>query len=111
MPATKIPVLTLTALAAAAITERQAVGHDGDVASAGGAMFGLATCDAAADDHFAVDVLGTGIATAGATVTGGQALEVGANGQLIPLNAGTQVARALSGGDAGQPIEVLLIPA
>jgi hypothetical protein len=111
MSATKIPILTLSIVAAGAITERQAIGHDGDVAGAGEAIFGLATSDAASGEQVAVDVLGTGIGTAGATVTAGQALEVGTSGQLIPLDAGIQVGRALTGGGAGAAIEVLLIPA
>lgn len=111
MPATKIPILTLSILATAVIAERQAIGHDGAVAGAGEEIFGLATSDAASGEMVAADVLGTGIGTAGATVEAGEALEVGATGQLIPLAAGTQVGRALTGGGAGAAIEVLLIPA
>jgi hypothetical protein len=111
MSATKIPILTLSIVATASLAERQAVGYDGAVAGAGEAAFGLATSDAASGDHVAADVLGTGIGIAGATVAVGDALEVGSSGRLIPLDSGTQVGRALSGGGADAAIEVLLIPA
>lgn len=111
MSALKIPVLTLTVLTTAVIAEGQAVGYDGDVAAAGAAMRGLAATDAADGDHLAVDVLGTGIAIAGASIAEGTALEVGASGRLIVKNSGVLVARALTAGESGERIEVLLIPA
>lgn len=111
MSATKIPILTLSILAAAAIAVRQAVGYDGEPAAAGEAMFGLATSDAETGDMLAADVLGTGIALAGANVTVGQPLQVGSAGRLIPVASGTQVARALTAGGNGDAIEVLLTPA
>jgi hypothetical protein len=113
MSATKIPLLTLSLVATAAIAKYQAVGYDGAVAGAGEEIFGLATSDGASGEVIAADVLGTGLAIAGATVTAGQALEVGTNGRLIPLDSGTQVARVMpgSGGGDGDLIEVFLIPA
>jgi len=111
MPATKIPILTLSVVAAAAITERQAVAHDGTVAAAAGAMLGLSQCDAETGDQVPVDTLGTSIATAGAEITAGQDLEVGAAGKLVPLSAGRKVAVALQAGAGdGSLVEVLLTP-
>lgn len=111
MSALKIPVLTLTVLTTAVINECQAVGYDGAVAGAGAAMRGLAATDAADGDHLAVDVLGTGIAIAGETIAEGVALEVGASGRLVVKDSGALVARALTAGQSGERIEVLLIPA
>lgn len=112
MPASKIPLLTLTVVAAAALSEHQAVGYDGDVATAAGAMQGLATTDAALGDPVAVDVLGTSVAIAGAAVAVGAALEVGAGGKLVTKAAGVTVARALQAAAAdGDLFEVMLIPA
>lgn len=111
MPATKIPLLTLSVAAAATITERQAVAHDGTVAAAAGAMLGLSQFDAEAGDQVPVDTLGTSIATAGAAITAGQDLEIGAAGKLVPLAAGRKVAVALQAAAAdGALIEVLLTP-
>lgn len=111
MPATKIPILTLSIAATAAITTRQAVGHGGAVAAAAGAMLGLAECDAASGEQVPVDTLGTSIATAGAAITVGQDLEVGAAGKLVPLAAGRKVAVALQAAAAdGALVEVLLTP-
>jgi hypothetical protein len=112
MPASKISLLTLTAVAAAALSEHQAVGYDGDVATAAGAMQGLAITDAALGDPVAVDVLGTSVAIAGAAVAVGAALEVGAGGKLVTKDAGVTVARALQAAAAdGDLFEVMLIPA
>lgn len=111
MSPTNIPILTLSIAATAAITEFRAIGYDGGVAAAGAAMFGLAQTDAAIGEQVATDVLGTSIGTAGAVVAFGDELQVGTDGKLIPLAAGTKVGRALSGGGDGNRIEVLLIPA
>lgn len=111
MPATKYSLLTLSIAAAAALAENQAVGYDGNVATAAAAMKGLATSDAAAGEQVGVDVLGTSIAIAGGVVADGAALEVGAGGKLVTLAAGVEVARALQAAGAdGDLIEVMLLP-
>lgn len=111
MPATKIPVLTLSIAAAAALGEHQAVGYDGNVATAAAAMKGLAISDAALGEQVAVDVLGTSIAIAGGLIAAGAELEVGAGGKLVTKAAGVTVARALQGAAAdGDLIEVMLLP-
>lgn len=111
MAATKIPILTLSVLTSEAVSAQLAVGHNGALASAGGPMLGLAADGADDGEMLAVDVLGTSIAIAGAEVSIGDGLEVGANGRLVVVDNGALVARALSAGGAGAAIEVLLIPA
>lgn len=111
MPATKIPLLTLSIAAAAAISENQAVGYDGNVATAAGAMKGLAISDAAIGDQLGVDVLGTSIGIAGGAVADEAELEVGAGGKLVTKAAGKVVARALQAAAAdGDLIEIMLLP-
>lgn len=111
MPASKIAILTLSTTAIAVIAECQAVGYDGDVAAAAGAMKGLATYDAAIGDEFAADVLGTSIAIAGEAVAEGAELEVGVAGKLVTKAAGVVVARALQAAVAdGDKFEVMLLP-
>ena len=110
MPASKIPLLTLSIAAAAAISEHQAVGWDGKVAVAAGGMKGLATTDAATGDQLAVDCIGTSIAIAGGAITAGAELEVGAGGKLVTKAAGIAVARAEQAASAdGDLIEVFLL--
>lgn len=111
MPATKHPIYTDSIEAAAAIAENQAVGWDGNVASAVGAMKGLATHDADAGEFMAIDRLGTSIAIAGGAIAEGAELEVGAGGKLVTKAAGITVARAEQAASAdGDRIEVYLLP-
>lgn len=111
MPSSKIPVLTLSVAAAAALTENQAVGYDGNVATAAQAMKGLACNDVDAGDQAAVDVLGTSICIAGGAFAVGGELEVGAAGKLVAKAAGVAVARALQAATAdGDKAEVMLLP-
>ena len=103
-------ILTLTEVAAATITEGQAVAVGGTVAAAGGNALGIAGADASAGESVPVVVLGTAQATAGAAVSKGAALEVNGSGQLITATTGTVVGRALEAASAaGDTIEVLLI--
>lgn len=111
MPALKISILTLSVLAIATVTENLAIGYDGDVASAAGAMKGINTFDVVSGEQASVDVLGTSIATAGAAIADGAELEVGANGKLVTKTAGVVVARALQPASAdGDLLEVFLLP-
>lgn len=102
---------TIGVIAAAAITQGQAVTAAGAVASAAGNAIGLAETDAASGARVPVTALGTGIGIAGAAITAGAALEVGSTGRLVTRSAGVTVGRALTGAAAaGDQIEVLLIP-
>lgn len=113
MKLSTIPVLTLSVIAAADFSENLAVGYDGDVAAAGGPMFGIGTTDASTGESMAVDVLGTAEAIADGALSAGDELEVGTGGRLAALDAGVRVARVApkSGSSAqGDHIEVLLTP-
>ena len=111
MPASSVPILTLTVVAAAALSEHQAVGYDGNVAGAGLTMQGVASYDAVTGDKVAVDVAGTAVAIAGAAVAVGADLEVNASGQLITQSAGVSVGRALQAASAaGDLFEIMLLP-
>lgn len=102
---------TIGVIAAAAITQGQAVTATGAVATAAGNAVGFAETDAASGARVPLTVLGTAIAVAGAAVSAGAALEVGATGRLVTRSAGVTVARALTAAAAaGDQIEVLPIP-
>ena len=111
MPASSVPILTLTVVAAAALSEHQAVGYDGNVATAAATMQGIASYDAVAADQVAIDVAGTAVAIAGAAVAVGADLEVGAAGKLVTKAAGVSVGRALQAAGAdGDLFEIMLLP-
>lgn len=55
-----------------------------------------------------VRLLGSAMVEAGAAITPGQQVEVGADGKAVPLGTGKPVGVALTGGAAGSFIEVLL---
>jgi hypothetical protein len=112
MPATKIPVLTLSVAAAALVAEYRAIGKDGNYAGAGLKAFGFATENAeAVGAQLPVDVLGTTIAEVGAAVADDASLEVGATGKLITATTGIVVAKAMQAAGAdGDKIEVMILP-
>lgn len=111
MAALSKSVHTIGVIAAAAITQGQAVTATGAVATAAGNAVGVAETDAAAGDRVPVTALGNGIGIAGAAVAAGAALEVGTAGRLVTRSAGVTVGRALTAAAAnGDQIEVLLIP-
>jgi len=110
MPATNIPLLSLSIVAAIAVTEGLAYAQDGTLAPDAGKMFGLATTDGVIGDRVNTNILGTGIGIAGAAVAVDADLEL-LNGKLITQAAGVTVARALQAAAAdGDKIEVLLLP-
>lgn len=114
MAVSKFAILTLPVIATAAFDEHLAVGYDGELAAAGGAMFGIGTTQATPGEALAVDVVGTTEATAGGALAEGDGLEVGANGRLVLHNAGLLVARVAPGSSsqaAGDKIEVMLLGA
>lgn len=111
MPAVSRSVFTDSIVAAGTITAHQAVGWDGDVASAAGNAAGFACTDAASGEVLAIDQLGTTVAIAGEQIAAGAELEVGSGGKLVTQDAGVTVARAVqaASGD-GAEFEVFIIP-
>lgn len=111
MPATSNSIYTDTITAAVVISENLAVDYVGNIATAAAAMMGIAVTDAAIGDDFAVDQIGTAVATAGAAIADGAELEVGANGKLVTKAAGVVVARARQAAAAdGDLLEVFMLP-
>lgn len=109
MSTQKKPLLTITRTAAGTISKYLAVTLAGAVAGAGVEAIGFATTDAVSGENFAVDVLGTTTALAGAAINAGAALEVGADGKVITkTTAGARVGWALFAAGSGAPVEVLI---
>jgi hypothetical protein len=110
MSTQKLPVLSATRKATAALTKYQYITAAGAVAAAGAAGIGLVVTDADSGDDITVDILGTSTAIAGAAVADGARLQVGTGGKLITATTGVPVAQALEAGTTDQPFEVLLLP-
>lgn len=109
MSENSIGVLTLTAIAAAPVSQYQAVDFDGAPAGADQRIKGFAETAADTGRAFAVRAMGTGIAKAGAAIAAGDALTTDADGALVPVTgAETVVADALEAAQAGEPLEVLI---
>lgn len=110
MSAQKIPLLTLTRKASAALTKYQLITALGAVASAGEAAFGAVTTDAALGDDIAVDVLGTTIVVASAAIADGAKVQVAAGGKVVTATTGVPVGQALQAAGEDEPFEILLLP-
>ncbi len=108
MSTQKRPVLTLTRNATAAITKYLAVTAAGAIAAAGADAIGFATHDAAIGEDFAVDVLGTTTAIAGATLSAGARVQVGTGGKVVAHTTGVSLGVLLFGASADQPVEILI---
>lgn len=81
-------LLTLTVLAAGAITANRAVGYDGAQATvAGQKVLGVATADIADATHGALDTLGTTVIETGGAIVAGDALRVDASGRAVAASA------------------------
>lgn len=106
-----ITILTLTVLAAAAISARQLVSPTGGVATAGGPILGAAETDAANGEYFAVNVLGSSPVIADGAITKGMELEVGTAGAAAEAATGRVIGIALEDAADGAVFEALLIPA
>ncbi len=109
-----IALLTLTVIATAAVAADRFVTTAGAYPAAGGLPLGLTRSDGAIDDPIPVDVLGTGIATAGAAINADAPLMVTADGKVIThdgVGAHHCIGRALeaASGD-GIKLEILLVP-
>lgn len=106
----KRSILTLSVIAAVALTAERVVGRDGHYATAGEAAFGMTNTDGAIGDRVPVDVSGTTIGTAGGAFSDGDYLEAAANGKLVVQDTGLAVAMALEDAAAdGDRVEVLWI--
>lgn len=113
MSGSSIPVQTLSVKAIAILTNQRFVSPTGGVAAAAGNALGVTRSDAAVGEYAPVDVLGTTLVTAGAAIAAGAAVEVGATGKAVTLNAGVKVGRLAPGASAaadGDTVEIILIP-
>lgn len=104
-------VLTLSLLAAAALTANRFVTAAGAVPSANGNAVGVTRSGAGSGDLVPVDALGTTMVEASAAITAGAAVATTNDGRAVTFSTGVTVGRALTGATGpGQLIEVLLIP-
>lgn len=104
-------ILTLTAVAAAAVVAETFGTLTGATATAAGNAQGVFRTDAATGERVPLDCLGTAVVTAGGAFSAGDELEVGAGGKAVVQSAGVTVARALEDAAAdGDRVEVFLIP-
>lgn len=104
-------LLTLSIVAAAALTANRFVTAAGAVPAANANAVGATRTGASAGDLVPVDVLGTTMVEAGAAISAGAALASTSDGRAATYASGVAVARALTAASAaGQLVEVLLIP-
>lgn len=108
MPANANPLRIVNLPAAVAVAQFVAVDSTGAIASAGQRAIGFTTAAAKAGGAAPVCVMGSAAAWAGAAISLGQALEVGANGSVVPLSGGTQIGTALNAAASGDQVEVLI---
>lgn len=111
MPSGNISLLTLTVTASATLAAARFVDQAGAYPSAAAKGFGVTRSSGVTGDLIPVDVLGTAIVEAGATVAKDAALELDATGRVVTKSTGVAVAKAMEAGVVGGLIEVLLIPA
>ena len=110
MASTAIANLVLTVTASAALTQNRAVNIAGAVPAAGATSLGIAQTGGAIGDLVPVNVSGTAVATAGAAIAKGAAVEVGTDGKVITKDTGITIGRALAAAAAdGDQVEILLI--
>lgn len=107
--------LTLTVIAAATLSANRGVTVGGGIPSAGAPIAGFTRTSASAGDPVPVDCGGTVIAETGAAIPAGAAVEVDAQGRVVPLSSGTKVGRMAPGqaaaAAAGALVELIYIPA
>ncbi|WP_241085740.1 DUF2190 family protein [Candidatus Vondammii sp. HM_W22] len=96
-----IPLLTLTVIAAGALTANRFVGHDSDVAAAAGNTLGVARNAATIGDSAAVDILGTAIVEASDAIAAGASIEVDATARAVTRSSGVTIGRLVKA--PGQP--------
>lgn len=113
MSKANISLMTLTVIATAAVVANRFVTLAGAHAGAGALPLGVTRSDGAIGDPIPVDVLGTALVEASAPIVAGAAVMVGADGKAITHdNDGDKhaIGRALEAADAGDMVEVLLVP-
>jgi hypothetical protein len=104
-----IPLLTLSVLAAAAITEHRFILQSGEPCGAAGNAWGLASMSAASGDYVGATVLGTAVMEAGAAITADANIQADSLGRGITATTGPVLARAMeAAAAAGDKIQVLV---
>lgn len=108
---TESSTLRITRKLSAAVEANRFVTFAGGVAAAGGTAAGPAYVKGAANDYVAVTVLGVAVAEAGAAISAGAELQVGADGKVITRTTGKTVAWAMEDAAAdGDELSVFLVP-
>lgn len=103
-------LLTLSLVAAAALTANRFVTAAGAVPSANGNAVGVTRAGAASGELVPVDAIGTTMVEASAAISAGAAVATTNDGRAVTFATGVVVGRALTPATAaGQLIEVLLI--
>lgn len=102
-------LLTLTVLATAQLTANRFCTAGGALPTLKGNTLGVCRAGAAIGELSPVDVVGTTMVEASASISAGAALNATAAGLAVTHTDGVIVARALTGGGANELIEVLLI--
>jgi len=105
-----ISLLTLSIAASAALSAHTFVGAGGAVATAAGNALGVADADTVQGALCPTIVSGTAKVIASAAIAAGAYVEVAANGQAATQDEGIAVGVALEAAEAGELVEVLLIP-
>lgn len=106
----KIPILTLTFTATAALKAERLVTAAGAYPAAGGHAVGVSTTDAASGALLAVDVLGVSAVIAGDAIAAGAYVQAGADGKVVTHAGGKAVGIALDAAADGDRLRVLLVP-
>lgn len=108
MPANSNPLRIINMPTSADIGQFIAVDSNGVRATAGAAAIGFTTAAAKSGSAVPVCVMGSAVAWAGAAITIGQALEIGASGFVVPRVSGAQIGTALNTAAVGDQVEVLI---
>lgn len=109
-----IALLTLTAIASAAVAAERFVTSAGAYPAAGGLALGVTRSDGAIGDPIPVDVLGTAIVEAGGAITADVPVMIGVDGKVVAHDGDGDkhaVGRSLEAVAAdGSSLEILLVP-
>jgi uncharacterized ParB-like nuclease family protein len=109
--AEKIPLLTISILAAAALSAEKFCTWAGAVPAANAAVAGVTASAASIGDQTPVQTLGVAIVTSGGAFAVGGQLGTDASGNAIAWASGSVVARAIDAATgSGQRVRVHLIP-
>ena len=105
-----ISLLTIGITAQVHVPAKSAITKDGFIASPGAPCIGFAQTEAAIGERIPVCVVGSSQAIAGANISIGDALEIGANATVVTQSSGAFVGSALNSATAGNYVEVLIEP-